>query len=148
MVDVVVVGAGPEWEEVVQTPGEVVAAVGVDGLEEAADNPHVHSEEVEITGDGDPENGTSDGSQGEKHNLDRRSVLSGQTERRRVGVVELVDHLVKGAVVQSSVEPVMPGVLEDEENSDVEGHLAKRGEGDAEFHAEVGRDGVEQPDLR
>ena len=45
------------------------------------------------------------------------------------------------------MEPVVPSVLHDEENGDVHGHLPKRREGDSVLHAEVGRYGMEEPDL-
>lgn len=148
MVSIVMVGSSPEGEEVAQAPGKIVAAVSVDGLEQSTDNPQVHGEEMEISGQRNPDDGSSDRSKGEKHNLNGRGVLGGQTERSGVGMVQLVDHLVKRAVMQSPVEPVMPGILHDEEKGNMEGHLANRREGDAEAHAEVGRDGVEEPDLR
>lgn len=42
VVEIVVVGTGPEGEELAQAPGEVIPAVGVDSLEEAEDDPGVH----------------------------------------------------------------------------------------------------------
>lgn len=45
------------------------------------------------------------------------------------------------------MRPVMPGVLEDEEDGDVEGDLGERGEGDPRRHAEIHGHGVEEPDL-
>jgi len=63
-------------------------------------------------------------------------------------VVKLVNHLVERAIVQSAVEPVMPCILHDEEDSNMEGHLAERRERNAEIHAEVGSDRVEEPNLR
>lgn len=98
---------------------------------------------MEVAGERYPQNRASNTSQREEHNFDWRGVLSSQTERRRIGVVEFVYHLVKRAVVQSSVEPIVPGILHDEEDGDVESHLAERGEGDTVVHAEVGCDGVE-----
>lgn len=94
VVHIVVVGAGPDGQEVVQAPGEVVTTVGVDGLEETEDDPCVHGEEVQVTSDANDENGRSDSAHTEQHRLDRRSVLGGQTERSRVSVVHLVNSLV------------------------------------------------------
>ena len=51
VVHVVVVSAGPNWEEVSQAPREVVATVGINGLEEAQDDPDVHGDQVEIASD-------------------------------------------------------------------------------------------------
>lgn len=41
-----VLGTGPERQEMVQTPGELVARVGVDCLEQTEHNPDVHGEDV------------------------------------------------------------------------------------------------------
>lgn len=49
--------------------------------------------------------------------------------------------------MKSPVEPVMPCVLEDEEDGNLHGHGLDRGEGNAEVHAEVRGNGVEEPDL-
>ena len=62
-------------------------------------------------------------------------------------MVKLVDHPVKRAVVQSPVEPVVPCILHDKEDGDVESHLAERRERNAEVHAEIGGNRVEEPDL-
>lgn len=148
VVHVVVVGASPDGQEVVQAPGEVVATVGVDSLEEAEDNPDVHGEEVQVAGDGSNENGRSDSARTEQHSLDRRSVLSGQTKRSRVSVVHLVNGLVQGTVVKAAVEPVVPGILHDEHDGDLGGHLHDRREGNTVVHAKVGRNRVEEPNLR
>jgi hypothetical protein len=94
VVKIVVVGAGPDGQEVAQTPGEVVAAVRVDGLEETKDNPDVHGDKVELTGNGEDDKRASNDTDAEESGLDGRSVLSGQTERSRVGVVHLVNGLV------------------------------------------------------
>ena len=147
VVHIVVAGTGPERQDVAQAPGEVVAAMGVDGLEEAEDDPQVHSDEVELTRERDPEDGGTDDANAEEHDLDGRSILCGQAERSAVRVVKLVDGLVQRSVVQDSVKPVVPGILHNEEDGDVHGYLPGGGEGDAILHSEVGRDGVEQPDL-
>lgn len=61
MVDVMVIRAGPDGEEMMQTPGEVIAAMRIDGLEQTHGDPDVHSEDVQIAGDGAPEDGRADG---------------------------------------------------------------------------------------
>lgn len=147
VVHVVVVGAGPDGEEVAQAPGEVEAAVGVDSLEEAEDDPDVHGQEVQVTGDAEVGNGRSDDTDAEEHGLNGRGILGSEAEGSRVGVVHLVDGLVQGAVVQSAMEPVVPGVLHDEEDGDLVGHLVDGREGDAVLDAHVGGNGVEEPNL-
>lgn len=140
-------GTSPERQDVSQAPGEIVATVGIDSLEETANNPHVHGEEVQIPSQGNPEDRRADSSESEEHDFEGRGVLSSQTERCRVCMVQLVDVLVQRAVVQGAVEPIVPGVLHNEEDGNVHGHLPERGEGHAVVHAEVSRNGVEKPNL-
>jgi hypothetical protein len=147
VVDIVVLSAGPEGEEVVQAPRELVTGVGIDGLEQAEDDPDVDGEDVKILGDGDPQNGRSYGSETKSHDFDGRGVFGGESEGRRVLVVNLVHVLVQRAPVEGTVEPVVPGILHDEEDGDLVGHLGPGGEGNAGLHAKVHAHGVEQPDL-
>lgn len=147
VVQVVVVGASPEGQDMPQAPGEVVAAVSINGLEEAEDDPQVHGHQVQLARDRDPDDRRSDNTEAEKHDFDRGSVLGSEAKRRAVRVVQLVDVLVKGTVVQRAVEPVVPGVLHDKEYGDLHRHLPEGREWDTVVHAEIGRDGVEQPDL-
>lgn len=75
MVKVMVVGASPEGEELAQAPREVVAAVRVDGLEEAQNDPQIHGQQMEVAKKGHPDNRRSDNAETQKHNLDWRSIL-------------------------------------------------------------------------
>jgi hypothetical protein len=63
-------------------------------------------------------------------------------------MVDLVDVLVKRAPVHGAVNPVMPCILQDEEDSNLVGHLEKGRErhGGAETKELAHR--VEEPDLR
>lgn len=72
-----VLSASPERQEVVQRPGELVAAVRVDGLEQAEHDPDVHSQDVQVARDGAPENRPADGAETEHHDLDGRGVFGG-----------------------------------------------------------------------
>lgn len=148
VVHVVVVGTGPDGQEVAQAPGEVVAAVGIDGLKKTEGDPDVHGEQVELAGDGKEKDGRSDNANSEETSLNGRSVLGSQAKGSRVQVVHLVDAPVERAIVKSAVEPVVPGILHDEEDGNLPGHGEERGERNAVVHAEVGGDGVEEPDLR
>lgn len=148
VVKIVVVGAGPDGQEVAETPGEVVAAVGVDGLEKTEDNPGVHGDKVELTSNGEDDKRASNDTDAEESGFDGRSVLSSETERSRVGVVHLVDSLVQRTVVQSAVEPVMPSILHDEADGDLESHLPDGRERHTVVKTEVSSNGVEEPDLR
>lgn len=148
VVRVVVVSSGPDGQEVSQTPGEVVARVGINGLEQTQNDPHVHGDQMKVAGQRNPEDRAANSSNGEQHNLDGRGIFSSETERRRVGVVQLVDVLVKRAVVKGAVEPVVPGILHDEENGDLVGHLEPRWKGHTVVHTEKSGNRVEQPNLR
>lgn len=148
VVKIVVSGTSPDREEVAQTPGEVVATVRVDSLEKTEGDPGVHGEKVELASDGKEDDRAADNTNSEEGGFDGRSVLSGETERSRVGVVHLVNSLVQRTVVQSTVEPVVPGIFHDEAENDLESHLPHRRERHTVVHTEVGSDGVEEPDLR
>jgi len=148
VVNVVVLSASPEGQEVVERPGELVARVCVDGLEEAKDDPDVHGQDVEISGDGAPHDGNTNGTEAQAHDFNWRGVLSGETEGSRVLMVDLVNGLVEGTPVEGAVHPVVPCVLEDEEDCNLVGHLVERREGNASAEAEELSHGVEEPDLR
>jgi len=53
----VVVSTSPDWQEVVERPGELITRVRVDGLEHTQRDPDVHGEDVEVLGDGAPDEG-------------------------------------------------------------------------------------------
>lgn len=148
MVHIVVLSAGPEGKEVVQAPGEFVTTVCIDSLEEAEHDPQVHGQNMQITRNSTPQNGRADRSETKNHDLNGRSVLSGKSEGSRVLVVDLVDVLVEKAVVHGAVHPVMPGILENEENSDLKGHLVDAREGNCCAETKELAHGVEEPDLR
>jgi hypothetical protein len=50
--------------------------------------------------------------------------------------------------VHGAVSPVVPGILENEEDRDLVCHGEKRWEGSGSLKTEVLRHGVEEPDLR
>jgi hypothetical protein len=145
--NVVVLSASPEGQEVVQAPGELVTAVRIDSLEHTEDDPNVHGQDVEVFGDGAEDNRYADSSEAQYHDFDRRGVLSSQAEGGRVLVVDLVDVFVEEGGVHGAVRPVVPCVLHDEKERDLECHLVDAGEGDGGLEAEVLAHGVEHPDL-
>jgi len=55
VVHIVPLGSTPAGEEVVQAPWEFVSAVCVDGLEQAENDPGIHSQNMQVAGDGAPE---------------------------------------------------------------------------------------------
>ena len=138
VVNIVVLSAGPEREEVVQAPGKLVSAVRIDGLEHTESNPAVHGEDVKILCDGTPDDRATDSTETENHDFDGRGILSSKTERSRILVVNLVNVLVEErAGVHQTVGPVVPGILHNEEDRDLVGHLVQRRERDVGFETEV-----------
>lgn len=103
MVEVVVLGAGPEWDDVLERPGEVIAAVRIDGLEEAERDPHVHSEDVKVLGEVAVQQGPEDGACAEDGNFGGMRVFCSESEGGRVFVVNLVNVLVQNTSVQGLV---------------------------------------------
>lgn len=75
MMDIMVIGASPEWEEVMQAPGEIIAAVRIDGLEEAESNPSIHRQDMKILSNGSEQDWKSNSPQAEHHHFYRRRVF-------------------------------------------------------------------------
>ncbi|RUP45203.1 hypothetical protein BC936DRAFT_148494 [Jimgerdemannia flammicorona] len=119
---VVVLRSGPEWDNVVEGPGEVVAGVGVDGLEEAQDDPGEHGDDMEVARDQDPNDWEAHSAHAQHDCFDRVRVLGCYAKGRRVLVVLLVDVLVDRTIVQGAVRPIMIKVFEKEEDPDLIGH--------------------------
>lgn len=143
-----VVSTGPEREEVVERPGELVAGVRVDSLEDTENNPDVHGQDVKVLGNSAPQDGAADRAETEYHDFNGRCVFCCHTEGCGVLVVDLVDVLVQRAPVHGAVGPVVPGVFENEEDRDLVGHGEDRWEGSGSLETEILRHGVEEPDLR
>lgn len=129
----------------VQAPGEFVAAVSINSLEQAQDYPDVHSQDVEITGESTPHNRAENGSESKKHDLNWRGVFCGQTEGSGVLVVDLVNGFVERTPVKSAVKEVVPCILHNEEDCDLVGHRPDGWEGNRGSETEVLSHGVEQP---
>jgi hypothetical protein len=147
VVNVVVFSTSPEWEEVMQAPGEFVTTVSVDSLEKTEGDPDVHSQDVEILCEQSPDDRDHDGSSAENHSFNRRSVFSGETEGGGVLMMDLVDASVERTPVHCAVHPVVPCVLQHEEDCDLVGHGSPMRKGDTGVHAASLRHGVEEPDL-
>jgi len=60
-------------------------------------------------------------------------------------VVNLVDVFVEWAPVEQTMEPIMPGILQDKENSNLVGNSCPCWEGNIGRHAEIFAHGVEKP---
>lgn len=103
VVQVVVVSTSPERKEVVKAPWELVATVGINGLEETQHDPNVHCQDMQVTGERTPHNWTPDSTESKDHNFNWRSIFSSQAKGSGILVVNFVDGFVKGAPVESTV---------------------------------------------
>jgi len=103
VMEIVVISASPEGENVLERPREIVTAVSIDGLEETEDDPDVHGENVEVASAKDVENRTSDCPSAEDEDLGWMCVLGSKAEGSRVFVVNFVDVLVHGTPVEELV---------------------------------------------
>ena len=77
VVNIVVVSTGPDGKEVVKRPGELVAGVRVDGLEDTQGDPDVHGQDVQVLGDGAPQDWAADRAETEDHDFNGRCVFCG-----------------------------------------------------------------------
>ena len=71
VVNVVVFGASPEWQEMVKRPGEFITGVGVNCLEQPQHNPDVHRKDMKISSHSTPHNRDTDCSKTQHHNFNR-----------------------------------------------------------------------------
>ncbi len=76
MMNVMKVGTAPKREELVQTPRQVVPAMGIDSLKQSEGDPYVYGKDMKVTRDGTPEDWRSNGWNSKKHDLDGRSIFS------------------------------------------------------------------------
>lgn len=139
-----VVGTGPEGEEVSERPREVVARMSVDCLPKTKSDPNVDGEDVKVIPEYSVQEWSRDRSLREDQNFKRMGIFGGlynikrrtqemkkmrvthDTNRSRELVVELVNVLVQRTIVQSPVSPVMESVLKDEEEGDLRSHETDR----------------------
>jgi hypothetical protein len=149
MVNIVVFSACPEREKMMKAPWELVAGVCINSLEKAADDPEIHGENMEVSsGHGAEQDRRSDGTKSKTHDLNRRSVFCGETEWRRVLVMDLVYVLVEeGGFVHQAMCPVVPGVFHDKEYGDLKGHLPQWRERDRGLKTKELSQWVEKPEY-
>ena len=145
MVQVMVVSASPEGEEVVQAPRKLVAAVRINGLEQTENDPDVHGQNVQVTSQGAPEDRAAHCAETKSHHFDWRCVFSSKTEGRGVLVMDLVDVFIERPPVECAVREVVPGILEHKEDGDLVGHGPDRWEWDTGLETEELSHGVEEP---
>jgi hypothetical protein len=77
-----------------------VSGMGIDGLEKSQGDPDVDGDYVQVLPDPAVEQWSENCPRSEDHDLERMRVLGGETEGRRILVVELVDMFVKQGCVE------------------------------------------------
>jgi len=111
VVNVVMFSTGPERKEMVQAPREFITTVGIDSLKEAADDPEIHCQDVELASNQNPKNRSTNSAKTENHDFNWRRVFGGQSEWSRILMMDLVDVLIKRTPMHCAVRPVMPSIL-------------------------------------
>ena len=79
VVEIVVIGSCPEWEDMTEGPWEIVARVRIDCLEEPETDPDVDGEDVEVVPSDAVEEGSGDSAQCEDQDFEGMSILRGLT---------------------------------------------------------------------
>lgn len=123
VVIIVVLRTGPEGQPVVGGPGEVIARVSLDGLEETQGHPGQGGDQMQIVGEVAPDQGTTDRSSAQNNDFNRVSVLGSETKGSGPFVMQLVDVLVEGSVVETTMGPVVEEILKDKEQGNLQDHL-------------------------
>jgi hypothetical protein len=75
------------------------------------------------------------------------SILSSQSKRCRILVMNFMNILVEWSPMKCTMSPVMKGIFHDEENGDLPDHCTYVGEGDVDEETKVSYNGVEEIDL-
>jgi len=78
--EVVVFGTRPEGNDIVQRPGKIIAAVGVNSLEKAKCDPYVNRDDMHIARKEAIYQGTEDGSSTKNEDFSGMSVLCSQAK--------------------------------------------------------------------
>lgn len=113
VVEVMVVCARPEGNDLVQAPREVVARMRIHRLEQPQNDPDVHSDNVQVaSAQHAVRERSADRTESKDKDLEWVRVLGGETEGSAIVVVQLVDLLVKRSPVQCTVGPVCRMTIE------------------------------------
>lgn len=100
---------------------------------------------MQVTGEVAPNQGQTNSSHTQESHFDWVSVLGGETKWGSVSVMLLVDVLVKDTVVQTSVEPVVPGVFHYKEETQLQEYFGNRREWNREGHSDLSTKWMEEP---
>lgn len=138
VVEVMELGAGPDREPLGRSPGVLVAVVVLNGLVETPEEEEVHAEDV-VHEDERSKHGTET----EDQSFEGMSILSGHADRHLEFVVNLVDVLVPGSVVEEAMYPVEVKVLNKEGEDRSSDDVGPRGQMSIRTNSNVGGDEVE-----
>lgn len=136
----------PEGKDMLEGPREIISRVSIDGLEQSESDPNVHGEDVEVLSEEAVEKRASEGSGSKDEDFSGVGVFSSEAEGGRVLVVDLVDMLIEGAVMEHLVSNIVEEVLKDEEECNLRSNGAQGRQGNlVGRHAESLSQGMEQP---
>jgi hypothetical protein len=93
--------------------------VSIDSLKQSQHNLDVRCKDVELTRQRAPQGWAANSAESKHHDFNGGSVFGSKTKRSTILMVDLMNHLVQARSMQSSVRPVMPGIFEDEEYSNL-----------------------------
>ena len=145
MVHIVMFRARPKWQDMMQTPWELVPTVRINGLKQPTYDPQVHGQDMQIARDGAPDKRRAYAAEAQNQDFDGGGVFGGHAKGGAVLVVDFVDVFVERTPVERAVGPVVPGIFKQEEDGDLVGHGEEGWEGNAsDDPAKLGQ-GVEEP---
>ena len=147
MMNIMMLSPRPEGQEVMQAPRKIVTAMRVDRLEQTQHNPDIHCQYMQVPGDRAPDDGAEHRSEAQQHDLNWRRVFGCHPEGSAVLVVDLMDVLIQRTPMQRTMAPIVPRILDDEENRNLVRHREQAREGYTRAQPEILRHGVEEPDL-
>ena len=120
----------------------------INGLEQPQHNPDVHRQDMQIFCDRREDDRYANRPECQNHDFNGTRVLGGQSKWRRVLMMQLVNLFVECWCVQCTVKPIMPTILQHEEDGNLPGHLPDGWERHACAQTAELCHWVEQPDLR
>jgi len=120
--EIMVVGARPEGDDVVERPREIISAVCVNSLEQPQNDPNVDSKDVEILSESAVQNRAEYGALSKDEDFSGMGVFSRKAERCGVLVVKFMDVLVENAGMERLMSKVMEEILEEEKEENLRDH--------------------------
>ena len=120
----------------------------VDGLEQSEGDPDADREQMQVSSKVTPDDRNANSAEPKEHDLDRMGVFCSQPEWCCISVMLLVDDSVEGPVVDTSVEPVVPCVFQEEEDRHLQCNFRPRWEWDVVGDPNLLTDRMEEPNWQ